>query len=98
MSGGSFDYVCFKLTDGRVVQALPMLREMEIYLRAMRKHEAADELLLGIMRIETASRRLDVVGKHLYALAYAAEWWNSGDWDEDQFDKEFQEKYLGGES
>lgn len=97
MSGGSFNYVCFKLngSSSDVAQSLPDLRDMEQYLRSMGKHEAADEILRGMVRLETAMRRLAVVGEHLYELAHAAEWWCSGDWDEEQFDQTFNKSYLG---
>lgn len=97
MSGGSFDYACHDLdSNGEdVISALPKLREMENYLRTRGKHEMADEILRGILHIETAKRRLDVVGKHLTELAYAVEWWASGDWGEDQVDSVFRTEYLG---
>jgi hypothetical protein len=98
MSGGSFNYVCFKLDgDGSdVAQSLPDLRDMEQCLRDLGKHEAANEILRGIIKIETAINRLTVVGSHLAPLAKAAEWWQSGDTDEDDFGAVFNEKYLGG--
>lgn len=95
MSGGSFDYACFKLNDDyAVLSALPSLREMERWLRSEGKHEAADELLRSILRLETIQHHLSVLGDHLYRLAYGAEWWCSGDWNEEKFDKLFEEEYL----
>lgn len=96
MSGGSFNYVCYKLNDeaDQVIQALPELREMETWLRSRNKHEAADEILRGIMRIETAQRHLEVIGNHLHKLTRAAEWWCSCDWGEDDFDETWK-SYLG---
>jgi hypothetical protein len=97
MSGGSFNYAYFKL-DGNgsdVAQSLPDLKDIEQYLRNAGKHEAANEVLRGILRIETAIHRLQVVGSHLAPLAKAAEWWVSGDTDEGDFDKVFNTVYLG---
>ena len=45
MSGGSFEYVCFKLDDeDQIFSSLKELRNMESYLRARGKQEAADEI------------------------------------------------------
>lgn len=83
MSGGSFDYVCFKLEDEtQIFSALDDLRNMESYLRARDKQAAADEIMSAILKLETAQRRALCIGKHIYDLAYAAEWWASGDWDD----------------
>jgi hypothetical protein len=100
MSGGSFNYVYSKLLgDGAdVAQSLPDLRDMEQRLRDLGKHEAANEILRGIIRIETAINRLTVVGSHLAPLAKAAEWWQSHDTGEDDFDAVFREEYLGTKS
>lgn len=86
MSGGSFNYVCFKMESEEIFSALPDLRNMEEYLRARRKHGAADEILKFILAIETARRRLDVQGKRIHDILYAAEWWASGDWGEEGLD------------
>jgi len=83
MSGGSFNYVCFKLEDeSQIFAALDDLRDMESYLRQRGKHEAADEIQSAILKLETAQRRALRIGKHIFDLAYATEWWASGDWDD----------------
>lgn len=83
MSGGSFNYVCFKLdNESEIFKALPDLHDMESYLRNTGKQEAADEILSAILKLETAQRRALMIGKHIKDLAYAVEWWVSGDWDD----------------
>lgn len=91
MSGGSFNYVCFKMESEEIFSALPDLRNMEEYLRARQKHDAADEVLKFILALETARRRLDVMSKRIQDILYAAEWWASGDWNEDGLDKAMEE-------
>lgn len=99
MSGGSFDYVCFKLDSNgtEVISTLPTLADMERRLRAYGKHEAADELLRNMLKIESMKHRLNVIGKHLYNLAHDLEWWQSGDIDSAEFDARFKEAYLEGD-
>lgn len=82
MSGGSFNYVCFKLEDNPF-EALNDLREMESYLRARNQQLAADEIQRYVLQIETAQHRLEVLGKYYLDLVYAVEWWASGDYNED---------------
>lgn len=91
MSGGSFNYVCFKVETEEIFAALPDLREMESYLRGRGKHDAADEILKFILNIETARRRLDVQGRRLQDLLQSVEWWVSGDWSEEDVDNSLKE-------
>lgn len=83
MSGGSFDYVCFKVEENQVLSALPDLRDLETYLRAIEKHAAADEVLIFIKEVETHQRRLAVIGARIKSLLKATEWCASGDSGED---------------
>lgn len=88
MSGGSFEYVCFKLDDeDQIFSSLKELRNMESYLRARGKQEAADEIQQAIFKLETCQRRALNIGKHIHDLAYAVEWWASGDFGEEDVDE-----------
>lgn len=79
MSGGSFNYACFKVEDGEVFQAMDDVRGIEEYLRAHGKHDPADEVLKYIKEVETHQRRLEVIGKRIAPLLKAVEWTASGD-------------------
>lgn len=87
MSGGSFNYVCYKVDDEtQIFEALPELRNMETRLRSYGKHDAADEVLTFIATVETAQRRLRRLGKRIAPLLEAVEWWQSGDCGVDRVD------------
>jgi hypothetical protein len=79
MSGGSFDYACYKVEDNRVFDGIEEYKRMEQYLRDVGKHEAADEVYRYINIVETYQRRLAIEGKRIYDLLYSVEWTASGD-------------------
>lgn len=89
MSGGSFDYVCFKVVDSQVLSALEDVRAIENYLRTYGKHDAADEVLRYIKEVETHQRRLEVIGERIAPLLKAVEWAASGDSGIDDVDAEY---------
>lgn len=91
MSGGSFDYVCFKVEENQVLSALPDLRDLETYLRAIEKHAAADEVLIFIKEVETHQRRLAVIGARISPLLKATEWCASGDSGKDGIDYAYRD-------
>lgn len=91
MSGGSFDYVCFKVVDSQVLSALDDVRRIEEYLRTYGKHDAADEVLKYIKEVETHQRRLEVIGERIAPLLKAVEWAASGDRGLDSVDREYFE-------
>lgn len=79
MSGGSFNYACFKVGESDVFQGLGDVRDIENYLRAYGKHDAADEVLKFINEVETHQRRLAVIGERIAPLLKSVEWTASGD-------------------
>lgn len=89
MSGGSFNYACFKVEDSEIFQAMDDIRGIESYLRAHGKHDAADEVLRFINEVETHQRRLAVIGARISPLLEAAEWTASGDTGMDYVDAEY---------
>ena len=97
MSGGSFNYVAFKVRDDNPFEALNDLKNMEQWLREKGKHDAADEILKLILAIETAERRINVMANRIYNILHGAEWWGSSDWGEDQFDKTVRKTLYGDE-
>lgn len=97
MSGGSFDYLCFKMDSAsKLLDALHTIREMESYLREIDRHDAADEFARLALDLETHKRRIEVMGKRLYDLAKAVEWERDDDVGIDAIDKAWSE-LLGGE-
>lgn len=95
MSGGSFNYACFKVEDSGIFGALSDVRDIEAYLRAQGKHDAADEVLLFIKEVETHQRRLAVIGGRIAPVLKAAEWAASGDSGLDGVDDAYQ-ALMGG--
>lgn len=91
MSGGSFNYACFKVEDSEVFQAMNDIRDIENHLRATGKHEAADEVLIFIKEVETHQRRLAVIGKRIAPLLQAIEWEVSGDYGDGAIDYAYRE-------
>ena len=95
MSGGSFDYVCFKVEDpDKILSLSDTLDDVESFLRRNKKHDAADEVLNLRLTLETHARIVLKLGKRMAPLLMAAEWWDSGDWGEEHFDAEWN-KLLG---
>lgn len=79
MSGGSFDYVCFKVEGHEVLSTIDQLTDMESYLRGIGKDNAADEVYAFRLHVETCLRQLSIYGSRITHLLYAAEWCASGD-------------------
>lgn len=89
MSGGSFNYACFKVEDSEIFRALADVRDIESYLRAHGRHDAADEVLRFLNEAETHQRRLAVIGQRIAPLLQAAEWTCSGDSGLEYIDQEY---------
>lgn len=74
MSGGSFNYPQFKADDSTdIFKGLYDYHSVEEFLRGQGKHDAADEVLKFILAVETAQRRLMVMGKRIAPLLEAAD-------------------------
>jgi hypothetical protein len=68
MSGGSFNYVCFKVEESSILDALDDLRDMERYLRAGNKVIAADEVYAYILTVEALQHHLFTAGRRIADL------------------------------
>ncbi len=92
MSGGSFNYLCYK-DPSEMLSSSSMddLRRMEEYLRENGKGDAADELYKYRLTLDTMYRRLTILHTRLEPLLYSAEWWASGDYGEESFDRRWAE-------
>lgn len=90
MSGGSFNYACWKASGSEVFVGLADYKAIEQWLRGNNKHNAADEVFAFILLIETCQRRLHVAGDRLELLLQKVEWCASGDVNIDAVDKEYE--------
>jgi hypothetical protein len=95
MSGGSFDYVCFAVDSGEIFSRIGDLYRIEEYLRENEKHDAADEVLIYIKDLQTIERRFLALGRRMYDILQATEWWASCDWNEEGFDRTWKEFVYG---
>lgn len=83
MSGGSYDYLCYK-------DALQLL-DYEGPLSAMANRltglgyaqEAAQETSELLSIVQRTLKDIQIRAGHLRNVWQAVEWWDSGDWDED---------------
>lgn len=89
MSGGSFNYVCFKVEGSEILTVTDDVRAVENFLRVYGKHDAADEVLRFLNEVETHQRRLAVIGERISPLLKAAEWTASGDSSPEAIDAEY---------
>lgn len=95
MSGGSFNYACFKANDSsEVFQGIEDYKDIEHWLRSQNRHLAADEVLKFILEVETAQHRLQVLGDRINGILKAAEWTASCDTGIDYVDREY-DKLIG---
>jgi hypothetical protein len=85
MSGGSYDYLCWVQDLEEVNAKRAQLREMADRLAALGYAQDAaaetEELLVLLQQWEV---RAQVRVKRLAQVWKAVEWWDSGDWSEDQ--------------
>lgn len=86
MSGGAYEYLCFKdVEDLFQYTYRQMLRQMADRLIELGYAEdAARETEELICIIEQAFVRIDVRRERLHKVWHAVEWWASGDWGEDE--------------
>ncbi len=93
MSGGSYDYLCFAESLCDLIGKIKELEAMAHDLTALSYAEdaaAETEEVLSIMRL--ADTRVRRRLKRLHEVWYAMEWWQSGDYREEQF-KQALERY-----
>lgn len=92
MSGGSFDYAYHSAEDCTKILCEHFhetLEDIEKYLRAHGKHDAADEVLSYRKDLEMHARHLLKLGNRISLLLQATEWWASCDTSEETFDKQW---------
>ena len=94
MSGGSFDYLCYKESED-LLQSDHQLQSMADELaRLGYAEDAARETQDLLLTIRTMRNRVQTSIDRLSDVWRAIEWWRSGDWGEDQI-KEVLARYRG---
>ena len=95
MSGGSFNYLCWKDPHTDSWEISEQLGYMESSMRAGGYHDIADELFKYKLELDSALHRLEIMHKRLEGVMHAYEWWQSCDYGEGQF-KEVVEIFKKG--
>ncbi len=97
MSGGSFEYLCYK-NFSEIVERTDLLQEMADELAKLGyANDAAKETQRLLNDIRKMENRIDVHLESLKEVWKAMEWWKSCDWGEDSL-KEALMAYRGDES
>lgn len=92
MSGGCFNYACYKAVDDDVLEGLNDYRDIQAYLIRIGRTEAAEEVKTFIEECYEAQKvigALNQKGVLLYPLLRAAEWTCSGDTSVDVIDSAY---------
>ncbi len=95
MSGGSYNYLCWKEARD-LFESTTELEQMSERLATLGwASDAAAETDELILIIRAATNRVDARIKRLSPVWHAVEWWDSGDSGEDHLREELS-KYRGG--
>lgn len=95
MSGGSYDYLCFK-DPGELIEDASELARMQDRLAGLGyAKDAAVETAHLLARIRQFSILVEVASERLQEVWKAVEWWDSCDYSEEQV-KEALVEYRGG--
>jgi hypothetical protein len=94
MSGGSYDYLCHKDIED-LFNMDRQLQEMSDRLAGLGyADDAARETQEFILNLRQFRNRIEAAAKRLNGVWYAVEWWDSGDYGEEQV-KEALAEYRG---
>jgi thymidylate synthase len=88
MSGGSFDYLCWKEPCD---VDLDLLDTMEKDMRSENQNEAANEIFKYKLKIDLYKEELEKLRQRLEAVMHDWEWYRSGDSDINRFKKSVNE-------
>lgn len=92
MSGGSFNYVCYK--DGTdILDYMSSVKEMYEWLYSRGKNDAAKEVEKLYLDLLMFKDMMETRLKRLNSVLHDAEWWCSGDIGEKTFDENW-DKFL----
>ncbi len=94
MSGGSYNYLCFKEID-ELINMQSDLQDMSDRLAGLGyATDAARETQELIQIIRQSINRMEPIKKRLYGIWHAVEWWDSCDSGEDDLKSELK-RYRG---
>lgn len=95
MSGGSFNYLCFKDWDELFGSgSIEEMEKMVSRLIELGYEDVAKETLQLKLTIQQSSLRIQTMKERLQDVWKAVEWSDSGDWGNDSVDKAVK-KYRG---
>lgn len=96
MSGGSFDYLCYKdVSELMKPSGISELESMVQHLQAYGYEDIARDTQRLIEYIQSASIRIEVLSENLNGVFHAVEWHESGDIRRETMIAEL-EKYRNG--
>ena len=95
MSGGSFNYLCYK-EPVNLFHHIEDLEDVERYLLRNGYYDVAHDVRRQIEYLESARNRIEVLHEQLSPVLKAVEWYVSGDYGEDSL-KRAVEKYRRGD-
>lgn len=95
MSGGSFNYLCYKEVSD-LFHAVDDLEDVEQYLIKRGDKDIAQDVRRLIEYILSAENRIGVLKDNLEDVLHAVEWRESGDWGESSLQREL-DRYRNGE-
>ena len=87
MSGGSFQYLCYKEEADEIIRFKNEIKNMANYMREDGKLDASDEMEKLYLDVEMFARMIELRAKRLSDVMHAYEWWSSGDIGEEEFDE-----------
>lgn len=86
MSGGSYNYLCYKSADSLLEQQ-EELRGMQNRLSQLGLVEAAKETGKVLKTLEEALKAVEKLADNLHGVWHAVEWYDSGDWGKDDLNR-----------
>lgn len=84
MSGGSYDYLCYKVDGDEFIANAPGFSNLEAMADRLAGLDWAEGVTDEVRSIIRRAKRLDVELGRLSNVFQAIEWWDSHDWGEDQ--------------
>lgn len=83
MSGGSYDYLCYKETDDWLAGVPERAQQMGDRLAELGYPDAALETATAILAARAARVRMEAILRRMQPVWKAVEWMDSGDWGPD---------------
>lgn len=90
MSGGSYDYLCYADYE-EIIMRIETLEKMRDDMLKDGYEDIAKIITNYIFHIKKAKITMEIYHKNLYDVLHAYEWWKSGDFGQEQFEKAVKE-------